>query len=303
MSRLDLIQRAADLREHDVPFVLATVVRVEHPSSARPGDTALVFADGTIEGFAGGSCAQASLKVESLRVLETGESTYLIICPDGTTREPAKEGVISVSNPCLSGGTVELFLEPELPPLRIAVVGNSPIAEAVRNVGRALGYRVLDASAITNLAQSIDAVILATHGLEDEHLHLTHAIERGIDYIGLVASPARGRAVRSALSLDPSAASRLHTPAGLDLGGNTPPEIALSIYAQIVSIKPRSTSKSEAPPRTHLDPVCHMEVLETPDAITTELDGTTYYFCAQGCRTSFLKDPDHYLSATTGQGR
>ncbi|MGC8480521.1 MAG: XdhC family protein, partial [Acidimicrobiales bacterium] len=196
-----------------------------------------------------------------------------------------------------------LFLEPELPPLRIAVVGNSPIAEAVRSVGRALGYRVLDEHAISNLAQSVDAAILATHGLEDEHLHLTHAIERGIPYVGLVASPTRGRAVRSALSLDPSAPSRLYTPAGLDLGGNTPAEIALSIYAQIVSIKPTLTSKSQAPPRSHLDPVCHMEVIEAPDATTTELDGTTYYFCAQGCRTSFLKDPDHYLSAATGQVR
>jgi xanthine dehydrogenase accessory factor len=300
MSRFDLIQRAANLREHDVPFVMATVVRVEHPSSARPGDTALVFADGTIEGFAGGSCAQATLKVESLRALESGESTYLIICPDGSSLQPAKEGVVSVSNPCASGGTVELFLEPELPPPRVVVIGTSPIAESVRNVGKALGYRILDQHALTDDTQSVDAAILATHGLEDEHVHLSRAIERGISYVGLVASPTRGSAVRHMLSLDPSAAARLHTPAGLDLGSTTPAEIALSIYAEIVSLKLKSPQRDTFRPTLHEDPVCHMEVLESPQAITTQIDGIVYYFCAPGCRTSFLSDPDKFL-ATSGR--
>jgi xanthine dehydrogenase accessory factor len=68
----DLVHRVDSLVADRVPFVTATVVRTAKPTSVRPGDSAIVLADGTIEGFIGGTCAQASVRLHAARALETG---------------------------------------------------------------------------------------------------------------------------------------------------------------------------------------------------------------------------------------
>ena len=75
------MSRASDLSEAGVPFVEATVVRCASPTSATPGDRAIVLGDGTIEGFVGGSCADATVRLQALRALETGEAILLRILP------------------------------------------------------------------------------------------------------------------------------------------------------------------------------------------------------------------------------
>jgi xanthine dehydrogenase accessory factor len=72
-----LSERARRLREAGTPFACATVVRVQRPTSVRAGDTALVLADGTVEGFVGGVCAEGSVRLHGLRVMETGEPLLL----------------------------------------------------------------------------------------------------------------------------------------------------------------------------------------------------------------------------------
>lgn len=119
MTNTELLNRADVLRHGRTPFVLATVVHVERPTSARPGDSALVLPDGTVEGFVGGTCAETTVQLQGLRVLETGESLLLRITPAADTggegaRDPV-EGLVTVANPCLSGGTLDIFLEANLP--------------------------------------------------------------------------------------------------------------------------------------------------------------------------------------------
>ena len=111
----NLARRARDLSERREPYVSAVVVRAQKPTSVRPGDAALVLADGRIEGFVGGACAESSLRLHAARVLETGEPLLLRILPGGSEDEQAAEGAIVVHNPCLSGGALEIFLEPVLP--------------------------------------------------------------------------------------------------------------------------------------------------------------------------------------------
>ena len=106
----DLLTRTEELRSGRTPYVLATVVRAERPTSAKAGDRALVLPDGTLEGFVGGTCAESTVRLQGLRLLETGDSTLLRITPTEET-ETAAEGVITVGNPCLSGGTLDIFLE------------------------------------------------------------------------------------------------------------------------------------------------------------------------------------------------
>ena len=295
MSRIDLYDRASELRAQRVPFVMATVVRADAPTSAKPGDSAVVLADGTIEGFVGGSCAQATVRAESLRSLANGNSTMLIIAAgDDSPAGGDAPGVVRVSNPCLSGGTLEMFLEPALPAPLLAIYGQSPIAAALATGALALGFEARLARAEDAVHGDLKAVVVATHGFDEETI-ITDALSAGVDYIGLVASRRRGDAILAAMDLAPEARSRIHSPAGLDIGARNPAEIAISILAEIVLLSPKSP-KSE-PRLVAIDPVCEMQVAMVESSLHSEINGTTYWFCAKGCLRAFGADPQAFLVA------
>ncbi len=222
------------LDEARVAYVEATVVRAQAPSSARAGARAIVLGDGRIEGFVGGACAEESVRLHALRALETGEPLLLRILPARAGAETG-EGYVTVANPCLSGGGLEIFLEPHLPTPRLVVVGDTPIGRALAELAGRAGFDVL-AAAPDALAGDEAAVVVATHGRDEERV-LDAALDAGVPYVGLVASPARGAAVAAALHADTAHRARLHTPAGLDIGAVTPQEVAISILAEIVATR------------------------------------------------------------------
>ena len=151
------------LRASREPFVTATVVRAAKPTSVRPGDSALVHADGTIEGFVGGVCAQSSVRLYAARALETGDAMLLRLIPGvAPADEPATpDGVVVAHNPCLSGGSLEISLEPHLVAPRMTIVGETPIARALGELAAVAGYDVGDESDAV-------AVIVASHGEDEE---------------------------------------------------------------------------------------------------------------------------------------
>jgi xanthine dehydrogenase accessory factor len=240
MIKAKLAGQVAQLSADRVPFVLATVVRARRPTSVTPGDTAIVLADGTIDGFVGGQCAESSVRLYSLRALETGEPMLLRLIPDGSEGEQVPDGIDGVvieRNPCMSGGAIEIFLEPQLPMPRVVIFGGSPVAKALADVAVAGGYDVLATpSAGDTELQAATAVVVASHG-NDEQRVLTAALSAGVPYVALVASQKRGTAVRESLELPPELAAQLHTPAGVDIGAQTPAEIAISILAEMIVIQ------------------------------------------------------------------
>lgn len=243
----DLLTRAGDLRSARTPFVLATVVRTERPTSARTGDRALVLPDGTLEGFVGGSCAASTVRTQALRQLESGESALLRITPGPLPH--TEDGLITVTNPCLSGGTLDVFLEAVIPPALIQVYGDGPVANALVTVGTAAGFALHPSTPETTVLPDAAALIVATHGRDEEPI-LTAALAASIPYIGLIASRTRGTAVTAALEHG----DRIHTPAGLDIGARTAPEIALSVLAEILSLRPRP---APAPGHANNPHPCH----------------------------------------------
>jgi xanthine dehydrogenase accessory factor len=237
-----LANRAAALEAERVPYVQATVVRAARPASVQVGATALVLNDGTIAGFVGGQCAEPSVRLHALRVLETGEALLLRIEP-GNGDQAAIDGAVTVHNPCISGGALEIFLEPRMPAARVRVVGDTPIAQALAELGRGLGY---DIATTGDPGADDAALVVASHGRDEEHA-LATALYLGVPYVGLVASRKRGAAVVESLEVSDDDKARVHTPAGLDIGARTPEEIALSILAEIVaSRRPRVV-----PPQAH----------------------------------------------------
>lgn len=304
MLRGELVQEADRLAGDRRPFVVATVVRARRPTSVRPGDAALVTGDGVVHGFVGGVCAETSVRLHALRALETGEPLLLALVPDGpsegdTTGRSEQDpistpGAIVERNPCLSGGTLEIFLEPHVPAQRMLVAGESPIAGAVARLAGAAGYHV--ERGVENAVQGLTAVIVASHGKGEEAL-LGAALLAGVPYVALVASPKRGGAVRAAIDVPDELRGQLHTPAGLDLGARTPDEIAISILAQMVQRlradpAPAGTSQVQRAPapavvEVAIDPVCGMQVAITEQAPRSERDGETLYFCCDGCRDRY----------------
>ncbi len=287
--------RVAELVDQGVPFVQATVVRAQCPTSARPGDAAVVLADGTIEGFIGGQCAEGSVRTAAVPLLDSGEALLLRILPDGAEEFPESDGAKTVVNPCLSGGAIEVFLEPKLPAARLAIVGTTPIAESLEVLATHLGFGV-DRSASVPDVRGCAAVIISSHGRNEEQT-IQAAVEAGVGFVGLVASGTRGAAVLDSLDLSDEQRASVHTPVGIDIGARTAQEIALSILADVVRavrIDGLTPPKIEGivKPLEAIDPVCGMTVTVVDDTPFLSVDDTDYWFCNPGCRTRYAEETE-----------
>ena len=302
--------RAAALRAERVPFVHATVVLVERPASARPGDEAIVFADGTIEGFVGGTCAESTVRAQSLTLLDSGEPLLLRVTASPVAEQTVTSNRLTVSNPCLSGGTIEIFLEPVIPSPVLVVHGDSPIATALSALGERLGYQVAGAAPYVSEPglhhpelSGAAAVVCASHG-RDEEAVLTAALLAGVGYVGLVASRKRGESVVASLDVDEAVRARVHTPAGLDIGARTPAEVALSILAEVVAERHRVSGRPVAvqtptarESATAIDPVCGMSVAAVDASLHLDQEGRRYWFCGSGCLRAFAANPAGYVTS------
>lgn len=291
---MDLTARAAALTGERRPFVRATVVRAQQPTSTRPGDRALVLPDGAIEGFVGGQCAQNSVRQAAIRAMATGQSVLLRILPDDGPAYPEVPGADVVVNPCLSGGAMEIFLEPCLPAPIVRVAGATPVADAVAGVLAVLDVDVRRGSAA---GDGEAAVIVASLG-GDEPTVIREALDSGVGYIGLVASGKRGAAIVDELDLDGTERAVVHTPAGLPIGARTPGEIAVSIAAELVrTIRveqlgsvPATAEAERDTALAVIDPVCGMTVVVDAETPHLQIDGEDYWFCAPGCRRAYEKE-------------
>ncbi len=320
----ELARRSQQLTAAREPFVTATVVRVQRPTSVEPGSVALVLEDGTIEGFVGGVCAEQSVKAYSLIALGRGEPTLLRILPDPERDEGLdesemtaeqiaaaaeelagdEEGAVTVRNPCLSGGAIEIFLEPAPPAPRVLIVGDTPTAEAALRIGPELGLEMVRSDGRDPAPAPDDlALVVAAHG-RDELEALRGALEAGLPYVGLVASDKRAAGVIDELreaGVGEELLARIEAPAGIPIGSHAAGEIALSILARVVEVR-RSGSwapepaagPAEGPPAAvAIDPICGMTVAAVASTLSLERDGETIYFCGPGCKAAFEAQGEH----------
>jgi xanthine dehydrogenase accessory factor len=334
-GQLDFFERIAALGREGLRFATATVVGRRAPVSAHLGDRAIVFADGRMEGFVGGACSREIVRKQALESLASGTGRIVSIRPDATEAAGASPECVVVPMTCASEGAIDVYIEPFVQARRLVVVGGTPIAAALARVARSLDYRVVrvvddreradlepEAAALGVGVATLDAidevlrpsgagtddraVVVASQGHYDEET-LEAALRSGAPYVGLVASRARGAIVRALLEeRNVPGLAGLRNPAGLDLGARTPPEVALSILAEIVqtrsnlveapagsAVAPDATTATAAP-ASAIDPVCGMEVDVATARHEADFDGVTYYFCCAGCRARFVKQPRDY---------
>ncbi|UCG26007.1 MAG: XdhC family protein [Chloroflexota bacterium] len=250
----EFFAKAHALVQEGVPFVTATVVRADKPTSGKPGDKAIITVDGAMHGWIGGSCAQPTVIRESLKALAADECRLIRLSTDPEEAEP-RTGVIDLPMTCFSSGILEIYIEPQHPRRRILIVGSLPVAQALAHLGRAMNYHVIAVDLDGNgesmahadeVLTSLDGlaaevrphtyVVVATHGNYDE-LALERILRAKPSYVGLVASPRRALSVREYLAgrgFSESDLLPLKAPAGLDIQASRGDEIALSIMAEIV---------------------------------------------------------------------
>lgn len=330
----DFHEKVHALRREGQSFATATVVGRRPPVSAHLGDRAIVYADGRMEGFIGGACSREIVRKQALECIRARHARLVSIRPDAASASaPDREHVI-VPMTCVSEGAVDVFVEPEVRPRRLVVVGMTPVAEALTRTALALEYdvvRIVDAreqrdlegpagtpgfavAPLESLGGVLEerpgetAAVVASQGHYDEQA-LEAILRAGAAYVGLVASRKRGATVRQWLeTTGVGGLDALRYPAGLDLGARTAPEIALSILAEIVQARPTGSLEGEATPAPHdvpiqtaadagiaIDPVCNMEVEVAAARHTADVDGVTYVFCCAQCRTAFVQDPAAFL--------
>jgi xanthine dehydrogenase accessory factor len=317
-----ILKRAHELMANGVPFVLATVVRHERPTSGQPGDKAIITRAGEFVGWVGGSCAQPTVLQEAQKALADGEPRLVVLTPNLDAE--VREGVELYRMTCYSGGTMEIYIEPYLPEPQLLVCGASPAAEALVTIGKAVGFQVvlIDPSAAENfpaaevILPQIEAgrfpdtreryAVVATMGNWDEEA-IKDVLALSPAYIGLVASKKRFQEIVSRLSGEGVSREQLalvSCPAGLDIAARTLPEVALSIMAEIVSRRRSRAEKgavTDSPaqlgsPVMAEDPVCHMSVDRRTARHRLDFEGLEYYFCNAACKTRFEKDPQKYLA-------
>ncbi len=328
----DLLEQVSALKGRSEPFVLATVVACKPPTSAKPGAKAIVQADGSFYGWVGGSCAQPLVIQESLKALQDGQTRVALLSPHPEEADLGLEGVVPITMTCQSEGTLAIYLEPFLPKPQLLVIGQSPMARSLVSLGSSLGFRVSacdpeasedlfpeadnlvrDLAAIKENVGSGRHVVIATMGHYDEEA--LAAVAGGVapdhlGYVGLVASSRRGRAVIEyvqSTGVAPETLRQVKYPAGLDIGAETPEEIALSILTEIVQQrrvrneelgmrkKAQPSHSALLIPHSSVDPVCKMTVSVADARYSSTHAGETFYFCCLPCKGEFDREPERYL--------
>ena len=249
----EFFAKAHELMQAQRPFITATVVRAEKPTSGKPGDKAIVTVDGVMHGWIGGSCAQPTVIAEALKALADDQPRLIRLSTNPEEQTP-RDGLQDVAMTCFSGGTLEIYIEPQRPQPRLLIVGNLPVAQALAHLAKAMSYQVVAVdlagdggmshahtvlTTLDNIGQQVTAqtyVVVATHGNFDE-MALETILRAQPSYVGLVASGKRATAVRDYLhfqGLSDTDLLPLKAPAGLDIQARRGDEIALSIMAEIV---------------------------------------------------------------------
>ena len=249
---------AQRLQQAGTPYALVSVIRALAPASARPGDKAVVTADGQLHGWVGGGCAQPAVLRTVRQVLADGRARLIRIAPAEEGHEKDLGDVLEFGMSCHSGGTLELFIDPVLPRAQLVVIGASPVAQSLTQLAPRVGFAVTliahqaDVAAYADAHQVITSddpagvvpqvaagawVVVATQGRRDvQALRLALALQA--TQVSFVASARKAQVLKDSLiaaGADAQAVGRIVAPAGYPMAAATPEEIALSVLAAVVS--------------------------------------------------------------------
>ena len=318
MTDDELLDMARELNGRGEAYALVTVVRAVAPTSAYLGAQAIVLADGTLHGWIGGGCAKSVVIGAAQSAIEDGEPKLVRISNE---RIQPEEDVEQYTMSCASNGTIEVFIQPYSARSALCVLGNTPAADEARFLAQRLRVR------LTDTPGEAPIVLVATQGQGDEEA-LEAALRSPAKQVLMIASRRKAEKLRAVMRMrgiaEPQLA-RLQSPAGPDAGAKTPGEIALVAIVGVLALlrgrcqRPANVgqvlkeaaegdgqersppSRSNAPGTaaaedTFINPVCGMAVSTLNPMHVEKFEGVSYYFCCDGCWTTFQQDPAKYAA-------
>jgi xanthine dehydrogenase accessory factor len=245
MNDAEFFRLCQDLSRQGRSFAVATVVAVHGSASSRPGMRSVLSAEGErLWGWVGGGCVESTAASTALLALETNEAQTVEVDLD--------DEVLGAGMPC--GGGLTLFVQPYTASPHVVIAGHGVIAETIATLAKALEYRVTvvdpdaererfacadvlstDPSVLNEVVPGAHLVVATQH--KGDHLIIKEAVERGAASIALIASAKRAGLVFEyvrGLGVPEERIASIRSPAGLDLGGRAPQEIALSVMSELV---------------------------------------------------------------------
>ena len=268
----DVLELVPALKAKGEAFALATVVRTVAATAAKAGAKAIVRSDGTIsEGWIGGGCARGAVVAAAREAIADGKARLISVQPPdvlqshGISAGEDREGVRFAKNTCPSQGTMDIFIEPVLPRPQVVICGSSPVAVAIADLARRVGFWVticspaIEQGAFADADRWIDGyapppseegerfIVVSTQSRGDEKA-LHGALATDASYVAFVGSRRKVKALKAVLAargVDERRLAALRCPAGLDLGAIGPDEIAFSILAEIIAFRRGRDRKSQ----------------------------------------------------------
>ncbi|MGI9550735.1 MAG: XdhC family protein [Aurantibacter sp.] len=318
-------------------FAIAQVVDRIAPSSGKVGDKAVILETGELIGWVGGGCVRGIVVKEALDVIKSKRYRRIRISPEGGTRETVnfKEYVMSCQSKGTLEVLIEPVMpQPEIivvgksniarklsqlataADFRVSVLANDVDAQMFPTA-HAVSEQV-DFSTFKNLSNSY--IIVTTQG-EDDDLSVKKALETEVSYVGFVASRKKAEDIKGYLSkegISDERIAQLKSPVGLDINAKLASEVAISILAEVIDhfrkgnvsenmpvneeektlVTPAPTpAETQFAEEYYINPVCQVPVSKTNPKHVIEYKGETVYFCCDGCKVSFEKDPGKYMEA------
>ena len=251
---MDLYEEIVRLRKDGRRGAVATIVNVRGSIPSFKTAKMLVRDDGSIVGTIGGGCVEAEVWQAAREVMESEKPRTISF--DLNNDPKYDTGLVC-------GGTLEIFVEPILPPAELYIFGAGHVATSLYQVSRIAGFDVTiidDREAYANrerfpeaqqvIAEDFDKaaaqltpsessyIVIVTRGHRDDMRMLRWAVQTPARYIGMIGSKRKTISIFKELQKEGLPASlfdRVHAPIGLDIGAITPEEIAISITAELIA--------------------------------------------------------------------
>ncbi len=253
---MDIYEEIVKLRQEGRRGAIATIVNVRGSIPSFKTAKMLVRDDGSIAGTIGGGCVEADVWQAACEVMESEKPRTLTF---DLNQDPKYDTGL------VCGGTLDIFIEPVLPPALLYIFGAGHVAANLCKVAQNTGFDVVivdDRVAYANRERFPDAkeiiaedfdqamakltpveasyIVIVTRGHRDDMRVLRWAVQTPARYIGMIGSKRKTIAIFRELTkegLSPKLFERVHAPVGLDIGAITPEEIAVAITAELISIR------------------------------------------------------------------
>ena len=252
-----LFQKIVEIEQNHIPAALVTIIKTQGSVPRNIGTKMIVQLDGEIYGTIGGSTVEAIVIEEAQNVIQTGQTRIV-------THTLSDE--LKLDTGMICGGTLDLFIEPILIPEKVYIFGGGHVGFHVASFVKHVGFeyiiiddrpefastdrfpdalrRIVDnpESVATNLdITNNDYIVIVTHGHQYDYEVLRSVITKAARYIGMIASTTKRNNIfhklRTMDKISDHLLSRIHSPIGVDIGAETPEEIAISIVAELIQAR------------------------------------------------------------------